>query len=177
MKFAMKEALVLTISYGGVGREEHRACPRFVFYIDTDAEKIAFIDWYLTKLQVTDLFEGAGPFDAFMANFPDGSSALYFECNCGCEEYEKAERVFPLGSDANKLALFELIITGELGTIFGNMCSCGLDFKKVKARVAMDTEKATAMLETNLPVELAEKIVASAVSEDGRGGAGDGVAR
>ena len=66
------------------------------------------------------------PFDAFMANFPDGSSALYFERNCGCDEYEKAERVFPIGSDANKLALFELIITGELGTIFGNTCSCGL---------------------------------------------------
>ena len=33
MKFAMKEALVLTISYGGVGREEHRTSPRFVFYI------------------------------------------------------------------------------------------------------------------------------------------------
>ncbi len=44
----MKEALVLTISYGGVGRDEHRACPRFVFYIDTDAERIAFIDWYRT---------------------------------------------------------------------------------------------------------------------------------
>ena len=100
-----------------------------------------------------------------MANFPDGSSALYFECNCGCEEYEKAERVFPLGSDANKLALFELIITGELGTIFGNMCSCGPDFKKVKARVAMDTEKTTEALETNLPMEIAEKIVASALSE------------
>jgi hypothetical protein len=41
----------------------------------------------------------------------------------------------------------------------------------------MDTEKATDVLETNLPVELAEKIVASAVSEDGRGDAGDGVAR
>ena len=166
MKFATKEALVLTISYGGIGREEHRESPRFVFYIDTDAEKLAFIDWYLTKLQVTDLFEGAGPFDAFMANFPDGSSALYFECNCGCEEYEEAERVFPVGSDANRLALFELIITGELGTIFGNMCSCGLDFKKVKARVAMDAEKSIEALEANLPLELAEKVVASAVSED-----------
>lgn len=162
----MKEALVLTISYGGAGREEHRVSPRFVFYIDTDAEKIAFINWYLIKLQVTDLFEGAGPFDALMANFPDGSSALYFECNCGCEKYEKAERVFPLGSDANKLALFEMIIAGELSTIFGGCCSCGLDFKKVKARVAMDTEKTTEALETNLPMEIAEKIVASALSED-----------
>ena len=165
-KFAMKEALVLTISYGGFGREEHRACPRFVFYIDTDAEKIAFIDWYLTKLQVTDLFEDAGPFDAFIANFPDGASALYFQCNCHHDEYEKDVRVFPLGSDANKLALFELIITGELDTIFGMCGSSGLHFKKVKARVAMDAEKATEALEANLPMEIAEKIVASAVSED-----------
>ena len=162
MKFAMKEALVLTISYSDVSREENR----FVFYIDTDAEKIAFINWYLTKLQVTDHIRRRRALDAFMANFPDGSSALYFECSCFHEEYEKDERVFPLGSDANKLALFELIITGELGTIFGNMCSCGLDFKKVKARVAMDTEKTTEALETNLPMEIAEKIVASALSQD-----------
>jgi hypothetical protein len=166
MKFAMKEALVLTISYGGFGRDAHREPNRFVFYIDTDAEKIAFINWYLLKLQNTDLFEGAGPFDGLVASFPDGSSALYFECNCGCEDYEKAERVFPLGSDANKLALYELIDAGQLCTIFGGMCSCGLNFKKVKARVAMDTEKTTAALETSLPMELAEKIVASAVSED-----------
>ena len=114
MKFAMKEALVLTISYDGFGREEHRASPRFVFYIDTDAEKIAFINWYLLKLQTTDLFEEAGPFDGFVAIFPDGSSALHFECNCCHEEYEKAERIFPIGSNGNKLALFELIIAGEL---------------------------------------------------------------
>jgi hypothetical protein len=139
---------------------------RFVFYIDTDAEKIAFIDWYLTKLQDTDLFEDAGPFDPYMTNFPDGSIALYFECNCNHDTYEKDERVFPVGSDGSKLALSELIIAGELNTIFGGWCSCGLHFKKVKARVAMDTEKATEALENNLPMELAEKIVASAVSED-----------
>ena len=162
MKFAMKEALVLTISYGGVGREEHRTSPRFVFYIDTDAEKIAFINWYLTKLQVTDLFQGLDtPFRGLMTNFPDGSSALYFECEFEfLEEYGEDERVFPLGSDTNKLALFELILAGELDTILG------LHFKKVKARVVMDTEEVTKALETNLPVELAEKIVASAVSAD-----------
>ena len=63
-------------------------------------------------------------------------------------------------------SLFELIIAGELGkSFFGNCGSCGLQLKKVKARVAMDTENATEALETNLPIELAEKIVASAVSE------------
>ena len=162
MKYAMKEALVLTIPDGGDGPDRWRSSSRFVFYIDTDAEKIAFIDWYLIKLQVTDLFQGLyTPFRGLMANFPDGSSALYFECEFEfLEEYGDLERVFPLGSDANKLALFELIIAGELDTILG------LHFKKVKARVVMDTEKATKALETNLPVELAEKIVASAVSAD-----------
>ena len=72
----------------------------------------------------------------------------------------QGERVFSLGSDANKLALFEQIVSGELDEILG------LHFKKVKARVAMDTEKITEALETNLPMEIAERIVASAVSED-----------
>jgi hypothetical protein len=163
MKFAIKQALVLTISYRGVNRDAYRESPRFVFYIDTDAEKIAFINWYLTE-QFSGLFADAGPFDALMAKFPDGTSALYFECNH--DECEKHERVFPLGSDANKLALFELIMAGELATIFGGWCSCGLHFKKVKARVAVDTEKTTAALETKLPMEIAEKIVESAISED-----------
>ena len=66
----------------------------------------------------------------------------------------------PLGSDANKLALFELIIACELNEIHG------LDFRKVKVRVPMDTEEATNALTAKLPVELAETIVASAVSED-----------
>ena len=57
-----------------------------------------------------------------------------------------------------------MIIAGELDTILG--LHHGLHLKKVKARVTMDTEKATDVLETNLPVELAEKIVASAVSEE-----------
>jgi hypothetical protein len=162
MKFAMKEALVLTIPDGGYGPDRWRESSRFVFYIDTDAEKIAFIDWYTTKLQVTDLFQNADtPFRGLMANFPNGSSALYFECEFEfLEEHGEDERVFPLGSDANKLALFEQIVSGELDEILG------LHFKKVKARVAMDTEKITEALETNLPMEIAERIVASAVSED-----------
>ena len=117
MKFAMKEALVLTIPDGGDGPDRWRLSSRFVFYIDTDAEKIAFIDWYLIKLQVTDLFQGVDtPFRGLMTNFPDGSSALYFECEFEfLEEYGEDERVFPLGSDANKLALFELIIAWKPG--------------------------------------------------------------
>ena len=162
MKYAMKEALVLTIPDGGDGPDRWRSSSRFVFYIDTDAEKIAFIDWYLIKLQVTDLFQGVDTcFRGLMTNFPDGSSALYFECKFEfLEEYGEDESVFPLGSDANKLALFEQMVSGELDEIHG------LHFKKVKARVAMDTEKTIEALETNLPMESAEKIVASAISEN-----------
>ena len=50
MKYAMKEALVLTIPDGGDGPGQWRASSRFVFYIDTDAEKIAFIDWYVKNV-------------------------------------------------------------------------------------------------------------------------------
>ena len=101
------------------------------------------------------------PFRAFIAQFPDGTSALYFECEFVLlQEYGEDERVFPLGSDANKLALFELIIACELDEILG------LHFRKVKVRVPMDTEEATKALTAKLPVELAETIVASAVSEE-----------
>ena len=163
MKFAMKEALVLTIPDGGDGPNRWRSSSRFVFYIDTDAEKIAFIDWYTTRLDTARwLFEHLDtPFRAFIGRFPDGSDALYFECEFEfLEEHGEDERVFPLGSDANKLALFEQIVSGELDEILG------LHFKKVKARVVMDTEKTIEALETNLPMEIAEKIVASAISEN-----------
>ena len=162
MKFAIKEALVLTIPDGGYG--PGRESSRFVFYIDTDAEKIAFIKWYLEKLQTTNLFEEVTPFDGFVANLPDGRSALYFESKL--QEYDAAERVFPVGTDADKLALFEQILAGELGTIFGDNTMAGLHFKTVKARVIMDTERTTeALAEVGLPAELAETIVSSAVHE------------
>ena len=165
MKYAMKEALVLTIPDGGDGPGRWRASSRFVFYIDTDAEKIAFIDWYVKNVDT--MFKHLDtPFRAFIAQFPDGTSALYFESTDSESESESSdygevdERVFPLGSDANKLALFELIIACELDEILG------LHFRKVKVRVPMDTEEATKALTAKLPVELAETIVASAVSEE-----------
>ena len=120
MKFAMKEALVLTIPDGGNGPDRWRLSSRFMFYVDTDAEKIAFIDWYLTKLEVTELFDS--PFHAFTGKFPDGSDALYFQCMYDdlpdSDEDKENERVFPIGSDANKLALADQIIAGELDMFF-----------------------------------------------------------
>ena len=39
-------------------------------------------------------------------------------------------------------SLFELIVAGELDTIFGMQGSTGLHFRKVKARCPMDSDKA-----------------------------------
>ena len=40
------------------GHGQSRASSRLVFYIDTDADKIAFIDWYVKKVDtVKSLFE------------------------------------------------------------------------------------------------------------------------
>ena len=58
MKYAMKEALVLTTPDGGDGHGQSSASSRLVFYIDTDAERIAFIDWYVKKVDtMKSLFE------------------------------------------------------------------------------------------------------------------------
>ena len=61
-------------------------------------------------------------------------------------------------------ALFEQILAGELGTIFGDNTMAGLHFKKVKARVAME-RTTEALAEAGLPAELAETIVTAAVHE------------
>ena len=79
MKYASKEALVLTVrNYIPFDRVSYRETPRFVFYIDTDKEKIAFIDWYLERIHLSDeLFCGVHlPFDGLICSFPDGSLSL-----------------------------------------------------------------------------------------------------
>ena len=135
--------------------------PTFAFYVDTEAERLAFVEWFLTALLTSDLFDAVLPFKACMAHFPGGPNALYFEDKYG--HYETDERVIPLGTDANKLALFDLITTGELDTILGHRCMSGVAYRTVKTRAVMDTERATKCLEAKLPSELAEKIVREAV--------------
>ena len=176
MKYSTKNALVLTVASGESGREAHRASPRFVFYVDTVGEKLAFIDWFLTSLQM-DEFDGSMPFTGHVAHQPakttsvnafglaeySHKSMLYFEAHY-CQ-YEEDERVFPVGTDANKLALFELIMTGELDTIFGIQGSAGLHFRIVKARFPMDADKAAESLGAKLPTEIAEQIVEEAIDK------------
>jgi hypothetical protein len=168
MKFSTKNVLVLTVVSG--------ESPKFVFYVDTDSEKLAFIDWFLTSLQM-DEFDGIMPFDGHVAHQPakttginafghaqySHKSMLYFEAIYGKDEED--ERVFPIGTDADKLALFELIVTGELDTIFGMQGSAGFHFRMVKARFPMDVDKAAESLGAKLPTEIAEQIVQEATDE------------
>ena len=158
MKFATKEALVIDDLSDTGNIEENRV----VAYIDTDSEKIAFVDWFIMKLKS---FDSAR--DIFIINiskFLDGSGVLYFECiDDKVYEFGQYECLFPFDTPADKLALFHLIITGELDF---QIRSFDLRLHRYKARVAMDTERATEVLTTNLPVELAEKIVTVAVSKD-----------
>ena len=176
MKFSTKNVLVLTVVSGESSREAHRASPSFVFYVDTDGEKLAFIDWFLTSLE-RDEFDGSMPFTGHVAHRPakttsvnvsghaeySHTSMLYFEANY-CK-YKKDERVFPIGTDGDKLALFELVVTGELDTIFGMQGYFGFRFRMVKARFPMDADKAAESLGAKLPTEIAEQIVEEATSD------------
>ena len=175
VEYVTKQTLVVLTSDHQVHRRPaaHRACPPAAFFIDTDAERVVFVDWLVTTL-TTDSpneFEDALEFRGLIVEFPtDGSRALYFESRYtyGPCEKEFYERVFRIDTVADKLALFELILAGELHEIFGGYGDGGgLRFKTVKARVAIDTTKAVVTLceATQLPLELAEKIVASTVSE------------
>ena len=177
MKFSTKNMLVLTVYDGESGREAHRASPtRCVFYVDTDREKLGFIDWFLTSLQMNE-FDDSMPFTGYVAHQPtkttrvdafghaeySNKNMLYFEAHDST--HEEDERVFSIGTDADKLALFELIVTGELDTILGMYGNAGLHFRTVKARIHMDADKAAESLEAKLPTEIAEQIVHEATDE------------
>ena len=66
-----------------------------------------------------------------IADDPNGKKrVLYFEAhNCDGEELERA---FPITTDADKLALSELIITGELNELLGIQHSAGWTLRLVK---------------------------------------------
>ena len=165
MKFATKDVLVLTVEVGeSLGREGHRVAPRFAFAVDSNREKLDFVEWFVSK-QYTGLFEGAMPFGGYVTTATSSMPRmLYFEANY--PDYDDDERAFPIGSDEDKLALFELISTGKLGTILGGDCMAGVRLRMVKARFHMNEEKTVKALDAKLPTELAEKIVASALADD-----------
>ena len=116
MKFATKDALVLTFHNGESGAENNRQQPRLAFYVDDEAEKLAFIEWFVDHAQ-SDQFRSTTAFDAHVVRHPDAKFVLLFEAHYS--HREKDERIFPIGSDADKLALFELIVTGELDKQMG----------------------------------------------------------
>jgi len=166
MKFSTKDVLILTMNSGAFGRDAHRANQRHVFYVNTDAEKVEFIRWFIEAVQ-DDAFDDAGWFSAHVATFPSAThshkSALFFEAHHS--DGEELERAFPITSEADKLALYELLITGGLSELLGVQHSAGWMFRLVKMQEAMDTEQAIATLDAKLPTELAEKIVGTAVHE------------
>ena len=96
----MKEALVLTVCSP---EEPPRMWPRFVFYIDTGAEKFAFIDWYLR-----------GENSASMANemnYPtantaglDGIKEEIKNNNTIFLSQEDTDRLIPTGGFSNEIA-------------------------------------------------------------------------
>ena len=74
MKFSTKDVLILTMNSGAFGRDAHRANQRHAFYVDTDAEKVDFIRWFIEAVQ-GDAFDDAGWFSAHVATFPSAASS------------------------------------------------------------------------------------------------------
>ena len=134
MKFAMKETLVVTLPRGGDTCDD----TRYVHYVDTDEEKLAFISWFLENLNRSILDENSY-FRGLVARFPDASLALYFQRQQFAFPLQEEECVFPLRNDADKLALFDMIVAGVLDGLLDEHYPGGPSFKKVKTKVAVDT--------------------------------------
>ena len=98
MRFATKDALVLTFDNGQFGVENNHQQPRFVFYVDDDAEKLEFVEWFIKSVQ-SEQFSSTAPFDAHVIRTLDAKCVLFFESH-DCDG-EKDERVFPISSDTD----------------------------------------------------------------------------
>ena len=144
MEYGTKTAFVLAFCSGDTGPDQYR------FYIDTDAEKIAFIEWCAANLQ---LFKSKDAFHGYLCQFPCGGGGLYFEQN----EYEYVKAggeeedcmpgiIYPIRNDAEKLALFEQICNGELNTYVDEFDT----LKKINVRVPTQVP-------ISLPIDLAER--------------------
>jgi len=136
MDFGTKTAFVITLSSGSE------------FYIDTDAEKIAFIDWFLANLQ---MFENESEFRGYMCKFQCGTDALYLEQRTEhvYADETNPEIIYPVRNDEEKLALFEQICKGELSTYVDEF----IWLKNINVRVLINKKK-TAELLTQVPIEL-----------------------
>ena len=143
MRFTTKQALVITLSQNTPDPPE----TPFAFYVDTDDEKIAFIDWFVEHFQ-SGGFQDFADFEAREGWLPGKRQAIYFEAKFGTEgksDPRKQERLFPIADEGEKLALFAYIAAGELDMI---LCPCGngVHINQVKAAVKLDAEEATAAI-------------------------------
>ena len=160
MRFATKETLVTSMKC----LEGGRYC--FVSYIDTDAEKVEYVDWLIHKICTTRLFEFSYEVDVSLATFPDLSRALYIRIHD--EDGEDGEHhIFPASTNEQKVLLVEMFENGEMDRFFDvrdtESHGCHVSFRKAEARVPMDVDGAVAALSATLPSELAEKVVVTAI--------------
>ena len=154
MKYAKKESLVTSMK----SQDGHWNC--FVCYIDTDAEKVEFVDWLIHKVHTTRLFEVSNEIDVSVPTFPDLSRALYIKM---LDEHH----IFPTRSVAEKVMLAEMFANGEMDRFFYMRDTEGhgghVSFQKAEARVPVDVDGAVLALSLVLPTELAEKVVNTAI--------------
>ena len=140
----------------------------YAFPIETDADKVRFVKWMINNLDDPIFSIETIPFAL--------KSAYYIQPNPGDVQFKAAiycesmysqdshdERVFLVGTDTQKLAFFDMMMQGELDTIFGHHGEQGLFYKFVDARLPMDAEQAAQDLANIVPTELAELIVEHAV--------------
>ena len=158
--FTMRRATKKTLVTSTKNLSGDRAC--FVSYIDTDAEKVEYIDWLIHKIRTTCLFECSYELDLNVATFPDLSRALYIQI-------EEEHHVFPVRSAAEKVLLAEMLANGEMNRFFDVPATegqgCYVSFEKANAIVPMDVDGAVYMLSSVLPEDLAAKVVGAAIEE------------
>ena len=142
----------------------------FAFYVDTNAEKVAFVDWFVNQFQ-SGGFGDYVHFEAHEVWLPGERKAIYFEANFGLEgenDPMKQERLFPIADEGEKLALFQYIAAGRLDEI---LCPCGSSgevlIKPVKAVVKFEVEEASAALQTQLPQVLADRVINQVLEAEG----------
>ena len=162
MKFTTKQALVLTLSNADVSPDTP-----FAFYVDTDIEKIAFVNWFVQHFQ-SGGFRDFVNFEAHEVWSPEGKRAIYFEAIFGTEgqhDPTKQERLFPIASEGEKLALFSYVAAGDLDAI---LCphGCGVHVKLVTAAVKLDAGGATLAIANKVPQAVAQEIVGQLLNAD-----------
>tara|TARA_B110000444_G_scaffold228913_1_gene235019 strand:- start:2048 stop:2944 length:897 start_codon:yes stop_codon:yes gene_type:complete len=132
------------------------------FLTDTDAAKVAVVEWLIENLP-------NGPDCVTMMNFTsfrchvvlgaDDRRALYFEA----EEEVDDECIYCVGTMEQKLEFFELVRSGRLPQFVSQWSNAHIRVVPTRVRTPMDVERTLDVLEeTVLLPELADMIVSTA---------------